>query len=675
MVMFKHINNINKLLYIFYFFSFLACNNDIHTDISNEDNKTYLKVNNNSGYAVNVYIDVPPLFNISPENKWRIYDNSFSERELQPTALGENGSTLYFEYLIPIGNSFIPYYPNNVDFVKLIKLEKAVVNIVDIPLLSNLQLDLLFPDSTFILIKNNSKDIIWLQSSISTLYPYDSIVRDILPSDNAFFLINASSLANFTIGNTSRWNFPYTILEKGYIYEFIIMEGETLPKIIPDSIWQIRSKITSTWKKEISRYNASNFSDSKLNTHLNSIIRRLSISNWRSNYPVSKIIYDKNQLINCEMKFGVIPLVIQNTGIVNSYELTSFSVSNTELSTHIVPSRNISAIPYPSDKLNPTNIQAYNTIFNDVVKLRNTYIVLTTYSINLRSGLCLFFLNEQGQTINSFLIEPNNNLESYIGTKLVKIDNDSFLILGSKLKYINNNDEHFIESSMIISKHQIGNYTEIWLTEYMNPSHYANLAICGLTLNDDLIICGTVSDNSSTKTLILKINKINGDIINIKNIGTASESIRPFSIYFDNENFIYITGIATEGTTSKAYILKLNSSLSEIWFNKYGNYYDNFLFDLVIRNNLIVAVGSCNNGSINNPMFYGWQEGSGWIIKIDTNSGIILKEIFDNSLSSFNSIINLSDDSFVLSAVEGDDINKPYLFNTYAVKINRNLER
>ena len=642
-----------------------ACKNDIDTKSENE--KTYLKIENDTEYAVNVYIDIPPLFDIAPENKWCIERSGSAQKELQPTVSGENGTTLYFEYLIPIGSSTIPYYPINVDFVKLIKLEKGDVNTINVPSLGDLQSYFLFPDSIFILIKNNSEDIIWLQRGIATVNPYNSDMRDILPGKDALFIFDGSfaALTNYTIGNTARWNFPITALEKGYVHEFVILEGDPSQKIILDTIWSIKPKLTTRWKKEITKCSTSNFLNEELDTHLTSIVRRLSISNWRSNYPLNKILYNNNQLINCETSFGIIPIIIQNTGIVAPNEIPLFSVHNEEWETSIVPSRNLYA--------GNTHI-AYNTVFNDIIKLGSNYITLTTYTKSLRSALWLFLLNEQGETVDAWDIERASNLEGLIGIKLVITDDNSFLILGSRLEYTSNYDEHFAESSLFIQKYNLVNNTEMWSTEYKYPSHFINLAICGLVLDDSYLICGAASDNNSTKTILLMLDKMSGAITDVKSIGTGSESLRPFSVSSDKDGNIYVTGIATEGAASKAYILKLNSSYMQVWLNKYGSNHDNFLFDMNITNNLLTAVGSSNDGSVFDSSFYGWQGGNGWLLKIDTGSGKILKEIIDDALSSFNSIVQLDDGGFVLSAIQSVDNKRPYWFNTFAVKVNEHLE-
>ncbi|GBU28852.1 hypothetical protein R84B8_02414 [Treponema sp. R8-4-B8] len=641
-----------------------ACNNDIESNNPSKDWKTYLKINNDTEYAVNVYIDIPPLFDMAPENKWRIEKNSSAQKELQPTAQGENGTTLYFEYLIPIGSSTIPYYPFNVDFVKLIKLEKGNVNTLSVPSLEGLQLDFIFPDSIFILIKNYSDNVIWLQRGIVTVNPYDASMRDIFPGTDALFIFdgNLVTLNNFTIGNTARWNFPSITLEKGYVYEFIINE-ETLPKIIPDIVWRIKPKITNTWKKEINTYNDGNFNDTVLNTHLMSIIRRLDISNWRSNYPKNKILTYNNSLISGEWGFGVIPVIIQNTGVAAPYEIPLIIAKDNEWTSSFIPNTNFYV---------GTSNLAYQTTFNDMINLGNNFVILTTYSNEKRSGICLFFINGQGQLIVKMDIVPENNLLGYTGTNLVKLDGNNFLVLGNKKQYTSANDEHFTASKAIIYKCQMGNNT-VWSTEYSYPLHYANLSICGIETENSYIICGTASDNSSTKTIILKINKNDGNIDDVQTMGTANESWRPFSVCSDKTGNVYISGNATEGASSKAYILKLNSSFEQIWLKKYGNNYDNFLFDMNIKDNLLTAVGSSNDGSVIDPLFYGWQAGKGWVLRIDTDTGIIVNEIFDNAVTGYNSIVRLNDGGFVYSAIKSIDNTKPYWFNTFAIKVNEHL--
>jgi hypothetical protein len=283
-------------------------------------------------------------------------------------------------------------------------------------------------------------------------------------------------------------------------------------------------------------------------------------------------------------------------------------------------------------------------------------------------------LNENGQIVESWDIAPGNNKESLMGTKLVNLEGNAFLVLGNKKTYTNADDELSAASSAFIHKYQHRNAAKVWSTEYSHPMHNENYAICGLELPDSYIVCGYADDAYSAKTMVLKVNKANGTVMDAKSFGLASDTLRPFAAGSDNTGYIYISGIATEGSGSRAYILKLDSSYTQVWLKKYGDRHDNFLFDLDITNNLLTAAGSGNDGTVADPYFYGWQAGSAWILRIDTVTGVAIKEAFDTAASAFNSIVKLDDGGFVLAAIKSIDNTKPYWFNAFAVKVNEHLE-
>jgi len=460
--------------------------------------------------------------------------------------------------------------------------------------------------------------------------------------------------------------FPNSSLELGYIHDFYFVETDTVPKIIVGARWRIKPEPTSTWKNEITRHRAANFSGSggaRLNSHLTSVIRR-GLSNWRGHYPLNRIIHGNGTLVSGEWGFGVIPTIIQSTGIAEAYEIPLIVARDVNWELSIIPPRNLHA---------GTMSFAYQTTFNDIIKLGRGYVVLSTYSTGNRTGLWLAFLNEQGQISDSWDIPPANDLESLMGMRLVKLESNTFLVLGSRKTYTFATDEWFTASSMFIYKFQYGNNRKVWSTEYVHPSHHANVATSGLLLEDFLIVLGYASDHFSTSTVVLKINKIDGSIIAMRNFGAANESWRPFSVGSDATGNVFVTGIATEGAGSKAYILKLDSSLAQVWMQKYGDMHDNFLFDLNITENLLTVVGSGNDGSIADPLFYGWQAGIGWILRVDTGTGIVINDIIDENVSAFNSIVRLSDGGFVLAAVKSIDNTEPYWFDTFAIKVNERL--
>jgi hypothetical protein len=228
-----NINSTHKRIYIFIIsllilLGFSVCNTDPNDGDKNDpdpppvvtpDGKTYLKINNTTEYAVNVYITDPPLYTQVPETIWRVEKESSAQHELQP---GE--TVLYFEYLIPVGSMIIPFYSKSTTHVKRPVLEKGKETTQDVPALGSAR-----TDSAFVLIRNISGDTIWLQQSLYTRNPYGASVREILPHSDAIYVFdNVNSLSNCTIGDNTRRDFPNTSLENGKVYTFIY-DGKSEP--------------------------------------------------------------------------------------------------------------------------------------------------------------------------------------------------------------------------------------------------------------------------------------------------------------------------------------------------------------------------------------------------------------------------------------------------------------
>ncbi|MDR0411285.1 MAG: hypothetical protein LBH75_04850 [Treponema sp.] len=210
-----------------------------------ESGKTYLKVTNNTSYAVNVYINDPPLYgDQAPEVVKTVQSRGSNQWELQPTAEGSNGETLYFEYLIPIGELTIPFYTNTAASTRLVKLEADKVNTSSVPDLPPID-----TDSSFVLIRNGSDDNIWLQQGIGTIYPFGASVREIRTDSAAVYVFkNVSSLSGWTIGDTgTRKDFPSTTLQRGLVYTFFydrqngpqLFLQEPFDPNMNDKIWSI----------------------------------------------------------------------------------------------------------------------------------------------------------------------------------------------------------------------------------------------------------------------------------------------------------------------------------------------------------------------------------------------------------------------------------------------------
>jgi hypothetical protein len=217
------------LIALITFFSVLSCpspsgNNSDNTppDVPGPDNKTYLKIENNTEYAVNVYINDPPLYETAPDTIRQALAGSSEQWELQPTAGGSNGETLYFEYLVPIGSGItVPYYANNTANIKIKKLEAGKINTQEVPPLTNVS-----TESIFVLIRNDTRDTIWMQQGNYTKNPYGSTVRDVPGGEAGVYVFDKSvtSLSGVTIGDLTRKQFSAMSLLPGRIYSFVYNE-------------------------------------------------------------------------------------------------------------------------------------------------------------------------------------------------------------------------------------------------------------------------------------------------------------------------------------------------------------------------------------------------------------------------------------------------------------------
>ena len=206
------------LIIFWLIFGFSFCSNNDTPDSDPTDGKTYLKIVNNTSFAVNVYINDPPLYDAPAETIRHVPAGGSQQWELQPTAAGSNGETLYFEYLIPIGSTTIPYYSNDPSYIKLTKLTAGIINTEEVPPLNSAQ-----TDSIFILIKNDSSHIAWFLQGAYTINPFGSSVRDIPASGDSLFVFDSdfNSLSNCSVGNNTRRLFHDIQLQKGHIYTFI----------------------------------------------------------------------------------------------------------------------------------------------------------------------------------------------------------------------------------------------------------------------------------------------------------------------------------------------------------------------------------------------------------------------------------------------------------------------
>ncbi|MDR1219935.1 MAG: hypothetical protein LBK73_10055 [Treponema sp.] len=459
---------------------------------------------------------------------------------------------------------------------------------------------------------------------------------------------------------------PSTQLQNGFVYDFVFTNEGNAASVIPDVKRPIKPRPVSQWEKTISSYRQITLQDATLEPYLKSIAR-YALSDWRSNYPLNKIISNGDTLVAGWWDFGALSNIVQATGVSEPYEVAAITAKDAEWNSTVFPTVNGYA---------GTASVAYHTTFNDIVPLSDGgYAVLATYAKGTRCGLWLFFLNANGQFVSEVDIPPaEDNLQSLLGIKLASV-NGGFLVLGTEKVYAEADDEWFDTSSQFIRKYT-ENGTLQWERKYVESACDRNFAICGVETVGGYIVCGYAGDGYAIKTIVLTLNKADGSVTASRSFGTASDFMLPYSATADMAGNVFITGVSTEegGDLSKAYILKLDAGGSEVWLKRYGNRRNNLLFDLTIFDNLLTATGSANDSAGDADDYYSWQFGKGWALKIDTETGIVLKNISREDVSAFNSIVKLADGGYALAALKSVNNAEPYWFNTFAVKTNEYLE-
>jgi uncharacterized repeat protein (TIGR02543 family) len=216
-------NGIKKIaVIIFCIFSMIAVSckmpnnhSSDEQDVPSPDNKTYVGFNNPTDFNVKVYVDTPPKSD-TDSSFADVRPKGYSEFEISPSAPGSNGSTFYFEYLIPIGTVTIPYY--DYTNIRIKEIKDQMVNKLDIPALTNNA-----TTSKFLVIENASNMDIWVQDGSTPLLPYGQPNREILAGENGVFVLpqNTTILSNYTVGGVNnRKNIPTTTVQPGIIYVF-----------------------------------------------------------------------------------------------------------------------------------------------------------------------------------------------------------------------------------------------------------------------------------------------------------------------------------------------------------------------------------------------------------------------------------------------------------------------
>ena len=156
------------------FVLFVGCKNDIvadpieenpQTDVPEEVSKTYLEINNQSQFDVNVYFTVP-----SSDSLWLKVSKGKTERKEISPSQSEEGDCVYIEYKYVVGNVTIPYFDSNnmEDCIKKLPIYENKVNTINLSKISSFG-----ADKAYVIIENESSDAVYFTNeSDDTFYPY-----------------------------------------------------------------------------------------------------------------------------------------------------------------------------------------------------------------------------------------------------------------------------------------------------------------------------------------------------------------------------------------------------------------------------------------------------------------------------------------------------------------------
>lgn len=676
----------NKLCIFFLLFCcfLFACNNNpvdeyliedepndkISEDNDNEENNSYVSkviFKNNTQFYVTVFKDAfsgVELAQIKP-----------GETDCVEVSSSDNygvGSTFCVKYKFKVtdenylysGDVFADVFDKNaqINFV----IEKGKTYTKEIPLPKDFECK-----SLFLRIKNKATS----QFELTNLgVSYKQVGNEELPVP-----INKTGIYRFdTNKNFSDFKFvsvfnkvtaPDINLECGYIYDFVFTNEDETSYIIFDKKQKIKSVPTTKYLQTVVENQNELIKDTDLNNFLNTDLR-LSLSDYHYQYPISKVIVDNEKYISASSGFSFFDS--------DSFEQVVDRGKPKEVA--LLVSKDFA---WQTEKFSlqslyaGTETIAYQTIYNDLINVNNdSFVALSTYAKDNRTGMWLYFLNSNGELTNEIDI-PSDDTSAYEGYKLLSCSDGGFLSIGRIRNYDSIEEEYSSSSEFIVQKYF--NQELQWQRKYsysgVESEFISNSALCAVELENEYLVCGFTMDDFTTKTLLVKLDKTSGAVITSKSFGTGSDFFSPHAITSDDKQNVYISGLVSETETeTKAFILKLDSNLEEIYLKKFGKAADNFLFDLQVKDNSLIAVGAVNTIEEYAFDYYYWQSSKGWILKIDSETGIVLNDFYSDKVSCFNSITKTEDDGFVLSAIKNVDKSNLYSFDTLIVKANENLE-
>jgi hypothetical protein len=227
----------------------ISCDNPANNTSNNGDDPEYAKVQfiNNTQFYVKVYRDTTVLlFN-------ELAPGESNTSNIRESTENNVGTTFHFSYRFKLtdpndtfsGEAFADGTVGNLEETFVIEKGKEYSRNIPIP-------DNISFNEAYIRIKNDVPYNILLTRIGSQRLQLGNRELMIPSGKTGVYNIekNYLNMSDYTIQNVdSPHNFPQMTLEPGYVYDFLITEGEMPTKVIADTRWKIKPEPTSTWQK------------------------------------------------------------------------------------------------------------------------------------------------------------------------------------------------------------------------------------------------------------------------------------------------------------------------------------------------------------------------------------------------------------------------------------------
>ena len=247
-------------------------------------------------------------------------------------------------------------------------------------------------------------------------------------------------------------------------------------------------------------------------------------------------------------------------------------------------------------------------------------------------------LYSQGNPGISFGGQKNEN-----GFNIIACDDGGFLIGGSTKSF------GYGSSDMLAIKIDHNANIE-WMNAYGWPHHDVCRSV--VEVNDGYIIMGDAWDwgHILLDMFIIKTD-LSGNLLWHKYYGTDAQDFG-FDIKLTNQGDLLLLGY-TRGIdpAGDLLLIKIDQEGNELWRNNYGSQYDDYGFELEIRDdNTILLVGSKAGfyHDVASATYYNVHDADILLISVDNNGDEIWRHVYGGDSHDFgNSVFSIGDEIFI----------------------------